>query len=56
MKLLSLLANYGLGGKSVLRKGERAAGLERVVTVGGGLLLIACGLGFGFLLFRLFFK
>ena len=47
---------YGLRGKSILLKGERAAGLERAVTVGGGLLLIACGLGFGFLVFRLFFK
>jgi hypothetical protein len=64
MKLLPLLAIplrfmcvfYGLRGESILRNGERGAGLERVVTVGGGLLLIAGGLGFGFLVFRLFFK
>jgi len=64
MKLLALLAIplgfmcvfYGLRGKSILLKGERAAGPERAVTVGSGLLLIAGGLGFGFLVFRLFFK
>ena len=64
MKLLPLLAIplgfmcvfYGLWGKSILLKGERAAGLERAVTVGGGLLLIACGLVFGVLVSRLFFK
>lgn len=27
---------YGLRGESILLKGERAAGLERTVTVGGG--------------------
>ena len=47
---------YGLRGKSLLLKGERADGLERAVNVGGGLLLIACGLGFGFLVVRLVFK
>ncbi len=64
MKLLPLLAIplgfmcvfYGLRGESILLKGERATGLERAVTVGGGFLLIACGLGFGFLVFRLVFK
>ena len=64
MKLFSLLAIplgfmgviYGLQGKSILRKGERAAGFERTITVGGGLLLIACGLGFAFLFLRLFFN
>jgi hypothetical protein len=64
MKLLPLLAIplgflcvfYGLQGKSILLKGERAAGFERAVTVGGGLLLITCGFGFGFPVFRLFFK
>jgi hypothetical protein len=64
MKLLPLVAIplgfmcvfYGLRGKSILLEGERAAGLERAVTVGGGLLLIACGLGFGFLVFGSFFK
>jgi hypothetical protein len=47
---------YGLRGKSVLLKGERAAGLERAVTISGGILLMAGGFGFGFLVFRLFFK
>jgi hypothetical protein len=64
MKLLPLLAIplgfmyvfYGLRGKSMSREGERAAGLERAVTVACGLFLIACGLGFGFFVFRLFFK
>jgi hypothetical protein len=64
MKLLPLLwiplgficVFYGLRGKSILLKGERAAGFERAATVGGGVLLIAGGLGFGFLVFRLFFK
>ena len=64
MKLFPILAIplgfmcvfYGLRGKSILLKGERAAGFERAVSVGGGLLLIACGLAFGFLVFRLFFK
>jgi hypothetical protein len=63
MKLLALLAVpafglmcvfYALRGKSILRKGDRAAGGERAITVVGGLLLIACGLIFGFLVFRLF--
>jgi len=65
MKLLSLLAIpllgfmcviYGLLGKSVSRKGERAAVPERVVTISGGLLLIAIGVGLAFLVFRVFFK
>jgi hypothetical protein len=64
VKLLPLLAIplgfmcvfCGLRGKSIFLKGERAAGFERAVTVGGGLLLITCGLGFGFLVSRLFFK
>jgi hypothetical protein len=65
MKLLSLLAVpllgfmcvvYGLRGKSISRKGERAAVLERVVTISGGLLLIAIGLGCAILVFRVFFK
>jgi hypothetical protein len=64
MKLLPLIAIplgfmcvvYGLGGESILLKGERATGLERVVTVGGGLLLIAGGLGFGFFVSRLLFR
>jgi hypothetical protein len=64
MKLLSLLAIplgfmcvvYGLRGKSILLKGQPAAGLERAVTVCGGFLLIACGLGFAFLLWTLFSK
>jgi hypothetical protein len=64
MKLVPLLAIplgfmfvfYGVRGKSILLKRERAEGLERAATVGGGFLLIACGSGFAFLLFRLFFK
>lgn len=64
MKLLALLAIPagfmcvvdGLRGRSILRKGDRAAGLERALTVGGGFLLIACGLGSGYLLLSLFFK
>jgi hypothetical protein len=65
MKLLSLLAVplvgficviYGLLGKSVSRKGERAAVLERVVTISGGLLLIATGLSLALFVFRVFFK
>jgi hypothetical protein len=56
MKLLPLLAIplgfmyvfYGLRGKGILLKDERATGVERALTVGVGLLLIACGLGFGF--------
>ncbi len=64
MKLLPFLAIplglmcmfYGLRGKSILLKGERAAGLELAVTIGGGFLLIVCGLGYGFLVFRLFLK
>ena len=64
MKLLPLLAIplgfmcvvYGLRGKSILLKGQRAAGLERALTVGGGLLLIACGLGFALLIWTLFSK
>ena len=40
----------------MLVKGERAEVLERAATVGGGLLLIAIGLGYGFLVFRLFFN
>jgi hypothetical protein len=47
---------YGLLGKSLSRKGERVTGHERVATISGGLLLIAIGLGYGFLVFRLFFK
>jgi hypothetical protein len=65
MKLLSVLATfllglmcvvYGLRGKSISRKGERATVLERAVTIAGGLLLIAVGLGLGLLVFRLFTK
>jgi hypothetical protein len=64
MKLFPLIALplgfmcmfYGLRGTSVLRKGERAAGLERAATVGGGFLLIAFGFGWGFLVFRLLFS
>lgn len=64
MKLLPLIAIplglvclvYGLRGESILLKGERAAGVERAVTVGGGLLLIAGGLAFGFLVSRLLFR
>ena len=47
---------YGLRGKSILPKGERAEALERAATVGGGVLLIAIGLGYGFLVYRLFFN
>jgi hypothetical protein len=47
---------YGLRGKSILLKGEAATGLERAATVGGGLLLIAFGLAYGFFVFRLLFK
>lgn len=47
---------YGLRGKSILLKGERAEVLERAATVGGGVLLIAIGLGYGFLVYRLFFN
>lgn len=62
MKLLPLLAIplgfmcvvYGLRGKSILLKSQPAAGLERAVTVAGGLLLIACGVGFAFLVWTLF--
>lgn len=47
---------YGLRGKSILVKSERAKVLERAATVGGGVLLIAIGVGYGFLVYRLFFN
>jgi hypothetical protein len=64
MKLFPLLAIplgfmcvfYGLRGKSILLKGERAEFLELAATVGGGVLLIAIGLGYGFLVHRLLFN
>ena len=64
MKLLPILAIpagftcifYGFRGKSALRKDDRATGLERPATIGGGILLIGCGLGFAFLVFRMLFK
>ena len=64
MKLLPILAIpagficvfYGFRGKSVLRSDDRASGLERAATIGGGIILIACGLGFALLVFRLLLK
>ncbi len=45
---------YGVRGKSVLHHGERAAALERIISVGGGLLLIACGVWFSSFVFEYF--
>lgn len=64
MKLLPLIAIplgfmcvvHGLRGESILLKGQRAAGVERVVTVGGGFLLIVGGLAFGLLVYRWIFR
>jgi hypothetical protein len=64
MKLFPLIAIplglmcvvYGLRGKSILLKDEQAERIERAVTVGGGLLLIAGGLAFGLLVSRLLFR
>ncbi len=64
MKLLPLLAiplgfialAYGVRGKSLLLQGEQGVGVERAVTVGGGLLLLMIGFGYGLLVFRLFFR
>jgi hypothetical protein len=47
---------YGVQGKNVLVKGERAEVLKRDATIRDGLQLIAIGVGYGFLVFRLFFE
>ena len=46
----------GFRGRSILLNGERAEALERAATIGGGLLFIAIGLGYGFFVFRFFFN
>jgi hypothetical protein len=45
---------YGLRGKSMLHQGEQAVGIERAMSVFGGVLLIACGLWYVSFVFQHF--